>query len=199
MTVMIPTKGRPEKLLRCVMSIDFEVDIVILATCKDDVPEKVFNHAKVYINKDLTVPQAFNFLASQVDGDLIMGSDDVEYESGYFKAVEKMFNELGRDCVLGTVVSNMVCNEDAFQAIGSEFRKRFKDKLYCEEYKHFYIDTEMGDFARKLNKFFICPDARLKNYHPVSGEPADKTHSEGRNEKLSHDRELYERRKLLCG
>lgn len=186
---MIPTKGRPEKLAVCLRSIPDWVDVFIVATQESDIPRGIRN-AHILIDPKMSVPQAFNYMVSKSSGDIVMASDDIEYDPQAFHVLTSLLTKHGRDVVIGMGVSNMECNEDAFQCIG----KTFKDEhapLYHEGYKHFYIDTEVGDLARSLGKFVYCPSAHLKNFHPNSGCAADATHTQGRSEKLFHDQELY--------
>jgi hypothetical protein len=200
MNVMIPTKGRPDKLAVCLKSIPEWVGVCIVATTPSDIPkDAALNrpYVDIKIDSKMTVPQAFNYMVSVSFGDVVMASDDIEYEPGAFEVLERLLDEHGHDIVIGMKVTNMVCNEDAFQCIGKVFKERHAP-LYCEEYRHFYIDTEVGDLARREGKFIYCPDARLKNYHPNSGCRPDATHSEGRSEKLSHDQAVYERRRGMA-
>ena len=199
MTVMIPTKNRPDKLAVCLRSIPDWVAVSIVATKSDDLPIEAKNkkrvHTSVLIAPDMTVPKAFNHMASTSMGDVIMSSDDVEYEEDAFDIVQASFCTYGHDIVFGMHVINMECNEDAFQCVGVTFKFEHAP-LYCEEYHHFYIDTEVGDKAKALGKFIYLKQARLKNFHPSSGYPADETHTHLRLEKLSHDTRVYEERKL---
>jgi hypothetical protein len=172
--------------------------VLVLATKQDDVysaPRGVF-----HFNAEMTIIQAQNYLASLADEDshLCPTCDDVQYIGDAIITAENMLmDKFDGDGVIGFNVINMRCNDDAFMLIGRKFYKNtLGRRLFNPEYWHFYADTELGALAKSLGKFSICDDANMINYHPVAGYPEDATHTDGRREKLDHDRRVYDSRVL---
>ena len=193
-SVLIPTKGRPEKLARCVNSINACCEILILATSPNDIAQQTLDDERVtiYYDAKLSVIQAQNFLASKAKYNLMPTSDHVEYMFDSITEARKMlYSEFDGYGVVGFNVVNMRANNDAFVLVGREWYE--KRGLFNPEYQHFYADTELGDYAKALGKFKVCELARMKNYHPSCGVEADATHNEKRSEKLEHDRLVYEK------
>lgn len=93
--------------------------------------------------------------------------------------------------------------------MGRKFIERYKDVNYqicCPDYKHFYQDEEMYEYASSLNKFKICGNAVLLHYHPgFVSEEVDETHNIIRSGSVSpknYDIALNKKRKeagLLWG
>lgn len=197
-SVLIPTKGRPEKLARCIASIDANCEILILAHSQSDVPLSVSQDSRVIIffDSNMMPVEACNYLASMAEGHLLPTGDDVEYLPNALQIAEFELDSMFGGCgVIGMSVINMDCNDDAFMLVGRSFYNDvLGEELFHKEYQHFYADTELGRLAKKLNRFIPCKEAQMINYHPSSGCKADATHSEGRLEKIEHDRKIYEAR-----
>jgi hypothetical protein len=202
-SVLIPTKGRPEKLERCVKSIDVGCEILILATKPEDVSEFTRKDWRVdiYIDETLSVIEAQNVLAEHAKYDLLPISDDIEFDPGSIeRAINVLYDENFRfmgNGVCAFHVRNMECADYAYMLVGQKF---YVDVLKCilfpGGYKHFYADQELGDKAKSLSKFCYCLDATIVNYHPNAGYKEDETHKYQRSEKIAHDEELYNRRLL---
>lgn len=92
--------------------------------------------------------------------------------------------------------------------IGRKFIERFEEvdyKVHCPKYLHFYQDEELWMYAKKLDKFKLCPTAVLDHFHPsYIREEMDVTHNvtRGKGQVLNTDKKLFlERRSknLLWG
>ena len=87
-------------------------------------------------------------------------NDDVRLEiNSLYRAVSlmnKYFSDL--DGVVAFTQDNIPPDQackTAFGAIGSKVADRFKDRqVFCPDYKRFYLDSEMGDYALKYDKLF---------------------------------------------
>lgn len=193
-SVLIPTKGRPKRLKQCVNSIDADCEILVLATTESDVD---FDDTRMSVsfNPDLSVVQAQNYLASIAEFDLVPTCDDVEYYPGALQNAQKMLNQkFSGNGVIGFSVTNMKCNDDAFMMVGRQWYDCYG--LFNPAYEHFYADTELGNKAKSAGKFSICPNAKMKNYHPFVTGQEDETHRFRRAEKLAHDEQVYRSRIL---
>ena len=193
-TVLIPTKGRPESLVRCVRSIPPQYGFVIVATCGEDVPSEVIEMPHVY--KRIMYSPTWTIIEAQINaakaaiGHIIPAADDVEFLPGCIESAEKVLNKN----VVGLNVVNMPHSRYGFMLIDREYITQ--NDFFCPDYKHFFADTEFGGNAERDGRFIFCKEARMNHYHPSATGKADKTHSEGRNEKLSHDEQVYCRRVL---
>jgi glycosyltransferase involved in cell wall biosynthesis len=203
LSVLIPTKGRPEKLEKCVKSIDVGCEILILATKEDDVSEFTRKdwRVSVYIAPQFSIIEAQNFLAEQAKYDLLPISDDIEFDAGSIqKALNVLYDEnLGfmGNGVAAFHVRNMDCADYAYMLVGQKFYVDvLKEVLFAGGYKHFYADQELGNKAKKRSKFCYCMDATIFNYHPNAGYQQDETHKHLRSEKIAHDEQLYHDRLL---
>lgn len=191
-TVIIPTKGRSEKLLRCVKSIGSGYDVRLYAIQPSDIHAEIYPMDNVQIEfGGKTIIQAQNYMASQCTGNVLPISDDVEFLPGAIKCAENMMKRKGNNAVIAFNVINMRCNDDAFVLVGNKFIKE-RGYLFDEGFEHFYADTELGNYAKSKDKFFVCSKAQIKNYHPLVTKVFDETHNYRRSEKLEHDRKYYE-------
>lgn len=94
--------------------------------------------------------------------------------------------------------------KSAFGLIGRKFADRFPDKqCFCPDYIHFYVDTEVGQYAQEVKRFKFCEEAKLIHYHPsVCSEMIDQTHITLRNRSKQRDDETWQKRQrkgLLWG
>lgn len=191
-TIIIPTKGRPEKLRRCINSIGNNYNIKIYATEPSDIPAELYKMDDVYIefgNKNIV--EAVNYLAKGCPGNILPSPDDIEFMPGSIRYAENVMKKHENNAVVAFKVINMKCNDDAFVLIGGKFIKE-RGYLFNDGFEHFYADTELGNYAKSNNKFFICEKAHIKNYHPIVTRIFDETHNHRRSEKLENDRKHYE-------
>lgn len=202
-SILIPTKGRPEKLERCVKSVDIYCEIWILATKPEDVPHDVMidSRVKVFFDENMTIIQAQNFLASKATGHILPITDDIVFDRGSIDAALDIlycsFFNFDGDGIVGFHVKNMNCADYAYMLVGKRFyNETLKGELFHSGYEHFFADQELSEIAKKRKKFVVCLDATIKNYHPNAGFQEDETHRYRRGEKLAHDQELYRRRVL---
>jgi hypothetical protein len=196
LTVMIVTKGRRDKIKKCVESIDYPCKISIVADSFSDVPESVMvkKNVTTYVDKKMTPVAGQNMLASLSSGHLLPTSDDVEYLPGSIASAINTLKTKFR--FFGVVGFNQVNIPDgskyAFTLIGRPYYSKFG--LYHPDYMHFYADTELGETAIRGGYFIWDENAKLIHHHPAITGVVDETHKNKRGEKLSHDSGLYQRR-----
>lgn len=198
MTVIIASKARHAKLLRCLRSIPLSIPVAIHATCIEDIPIDGIQQLRGLENSGIsltlgteTIVQSFNFLADRVSGDVLPVPDDVEFEPGYFDVLAKALEQHPEIGVFGTHVTNREHNNDAVTLVR---RAVIVDRgfLFDPRLEHFFIDFEIGWWAKKRNLFMFCAEACLKHHHPgVSGE-YDTTHSHRRMDKWHHDKAVWD-------
>jgi len=220
--IAIPTLNRHEKLLKCLGSID---------EAKKQIPDyKLFTY--VYFSSKLEyelIDQALknynwiftrlidNYNASEFwnnhfkehQADItFLSNDDVLFSPQSLKnsidSMNKYFPDL--DGVIGLYQENIPLEEQckcAFSAIGIKFMDRFPNrKVFNEQYKRFFLDQELYEYASKIGKHYFDMNSPLIHLHPsYSNYKADKTHSEVRKF-LKEDQKIYNLRKeqkLLWG
>lgn len=190
MTVLIPTKGRPDKLLRCVKSIPANIHVAIHATCASDIHPEVAERINTSISFGCeNVVQSFNLLADRTHGNVFLANDDVEFLDGCFSTA---FSALRSDYhMVGIHVANMKCNDDAFALVGRMLINE-RGFLFNPRFLHFFSDTELGSYAKSRGLFSVCRDAKIINHHPQFSGEYDSTHSTGRREKWLHDKAVWD-------
>ena len=145
-----------------------------------------------------------NFVKQSNAGLLLFLCDDtaldVDCLTNAAKAMQKQFPD--GDGVVGLNVTNYppswpeAITQYGFRLVGKKFHRRFPiGQAYCPEYYRFYVDTEMGEYAKAVGKFFFCEDARMQHFHPnAPGGTLDETHYANRGEKQKWDIEIWNAR-----
>jgi hypothetical protein len=118
--------------------------------------------------------------------------------------MEERFPDL--DGIIGLNQENLPIKDTvktAFGAIGQQFAARFPNKqVFCPEYKRFYLDKELEEYANKIDKLYWCKEAMLIHLHPAYDKKwEDFTHHSVRQH-LKEDRLTYMKRRdnnLLWG
>lgn len=219
----IATYHRIEKLHRCIKSIkasthqDFEIMVICDNMDLDTAEEIRATYPEIIIDVQPShkyVIGAWNLcVQSNIDDpswDGFIGlCDDVELTP---EALEEIvachkFTFPDTDGVMGfnqecPGYSNYTFKWFGQTLMGRKFIERYKEANYqicCPDYKHFFQDEEMYEFASSLNKFYSCPQALLKHYHPgFIKEEMDETHNIIRDKVNSpklHDLRIYTIRK----
>ena len=188
--ILIPSKGRPESLKRCVESIDIGCYIYITVTSHDDILSSTTTDIDyLELMPNSSVIECQNRMARNMHGHKLPIADDVEFDKG---SIRKALNIL-EDGVVGFNVTNMQSTDTSFMLISEEYYNKYG--LFYEEYKHFFADTEYGEQAKKRGKFKFCKEATMKHYHPSSGAKIDNTHKYARRNGIwQHDYNLYKER-----
>lgn len=181
----IPTFNRKEKLLRCVNSIPKQKNIKIWLYFDNN--DKTANdfYSNDYIEKVIMPKkyQAFgiwNYHLQKFNKDIfIYLCDDTDLYPNTLNMVEKHFKEKfpDTDGVVTFKQANMKGTDSAMGCIGRKFIERYPDnQVFCPNFVSFYADTELGDYAKKLNKFYYGEDCLINHYHPITGISMDSTH-----------------------
>lgn len=202
-TITIPSTGRSSRLSDCLRSIDYENCLINLGVRnKEDVPRRLPKNTEIYFSEGCPVEIQNNlaYLAPYCSHVLPI-PDDIIFEPGAIKTAVSALNTHfpDGDGVIGFDIRNMSEKDKspyAFMLIGNRFFNEFLDrKLLFHEYRHFFADTELGEYAERFGRFKICKEAGLIHFHPSTGALADATHSNGRQEKWEHDHRIYQNRK----
>lgn len=108
--------------------------------------------------------------------------DDTEMNIECLKELRKAFAAKFPDFdgIIGIRQANLPPRQKvpaAFGAIGMKFADRFPFRnVFCIDYRSFYIDKELGEYADSKGKFYSCESAFVNHYTPgVTGQKPDAT------------------------
>lgn len=88
-------------------------------------------------------------------------------------------------------------SEFSFCLIGMEYIKQAYGNMetFCPEYYRFFVDSELGRYAKLIGKFYWCKDATMQHWHPEAyAGVRDVTHRHTRGFYRLLDGETYDRR-----
>jgi len=213
LNINIPTRGRPEKLEKCLESISCSSYLALYIYCYDlevdlDLKnERVMNALKHKGNgvntfipredKNILTIESHNRVC-KIKGHFLGLSDDIVFHLGAIDAAVRMLEEeLDSDGIVDFTVANMDAPDGCFMLLGDKFIEKFPDRTpYCPEYKFMFASAELRDFAKSIGRFRKCPDAKLDHFHPsITGKP-DETHNRIRSKGIiSDDQRRYSERK----
>jgi hypothetical protein len=136
---------------------------------------------KLHLNPNrIDWPASMNYaLSILTEGYFVYASDDLIFEprciSNAIKIMENRFPD--GDGLIGFNQTNCKGARSAFGMMGQKFIERFKDRqVFCPEYIHFGSDTELGDYASSVKKFWFA-EKQCGIYH---SRLRDKTYRIGR-------------------
>lgn len=185
-SVIIPTKGRPSQLLRCVKSIDVPAEFIIIADCVNDVHPDVQSVSQVIFSRDTIVPK-MNFGATLAKYDMLFVSDDCEFLPGMLQKLLDFAG--GKTGVIGFKTANMLDSAESSFLITQDYYKKYG--LFNKEYKHFFADTQFKQEAEERNAITYSGLAVHNHYHPSVTKVEDDTHRYMRGERWAHDNDVY--------
>lgn len=195
-TITIASKSRPSILDNCIASIlqtknQVKVEVLV-SNLHEDLPEHlnphrddkannflVGNHIHITEDADMKAVEAQNFLIRTTQSDFYLPlSDDVQlYPDTLDIALKCLLDNFPNgDGAVGLKTDNIEhASDSCFLLMGNQFVERFSFRSpFCPEYVHFYADTELGLFAKKLGLFKFCEEAKLIHFHTQTCN--DETH-----------------------
>lgn len=205
--MIIPTRNRIEKLLRCLKTIPKEaegVEIVVTVVCDNDskTAHELIRNSEVdriyFVRKHSGSVYCRNLITQTVEDALIYGVDDIEFLPGSIelaiKRMKKIFPD--GDGVVGfNYVNGPHQSKTATCLVGQKFLRRYPQrKLFFPKYFHFSCQ-EIERLATKLGKLHFEENAKVFHHSPIRTEGnMDKTHEEGRKMR-KQDRHLSSTRR----
>jgi cellulose synthase/poly-beta-1,6-N-acetylglucosamine synthase-like glycosyltransferase len=196
--IMIPTWQRPEKLARCLASIE----------------KQTYPNIEVHAVEDTDRLFAFGvwnrFLRSWTGDLFVYLCDDVELAPVCIDVavteISVRWPDLDGLCGFHQQIAGKEgFSNSAMGMFGRAFAYRFpNNEAFCPDYSRFHADSELGKFARAVGRFAYRPEAGLIHHHPAHEKSEmDYTHSVVREPgAVARDRETYEIRRdkgLLWG
>jgi len=170
--VLISTYDRLRFLKECIQSIidcDYkDVSILVVVDGNEALLKPLTSEpVKVVFNrerKDYVI--SMNKLLTVSKGDAVLfASDDLEFAPDCIsRAAQVMRNHFpDGDGLVGIRQLNRPHgSKSAFGLVGRKFVNRFpNNQMFCPDYVHYGSDTELGDFARSINRFIFCKEATV--------------------------------------
>lgn len=199
----------------------FKMDVCIPTLNRKSWAQKLIsmveNQCHVRVSWEKT-PRAWTTIANELirasyeDGYdiVILLNDHVRIQEGFFDAIDQYFYEFfpDTDGVVGFNLTNLDplpnCREFSYVAIGRTFIERFPDcQCECPDYYHFYADTELGEYAKSVDRFLFGEDARISTvlHNRISCKTIfDKTFKDSRIHKSYDDwMRIHRQHRMLWG
>lgn len=190
--VVIPTYRRPEKLRRCLDSLEAQTHPAVRITWIED---EAREFAIGIWNR--TAPQVTDGAFCYLCDDVELFPDCLEKAA---RAMEERFPDT--DGVVGLHQVNIQgkdgTSQSAMGLIGARFLDRFPGRRpFCPDYSRFHFDSELGQMARHLKRFHFAVDAKLNHYHPAHyRQEIDETHRIVRDRhQVGTDRRVWDLRR----
>jgi len=178
-SILIPSvSGREGKLKNCLDKIlentkyqPIEVRVMLLDN-------------KDYVYKILS-------MAAKIDGLLVYLADDVEVQKDWLSIAVDNYNRAFPDG------DGLLCFNDGMQsgriAAHGLTSGIFLRQYFHDGYKHFYVDQEFSEKAKKLGLYIYCEESLVTHVHPGAGAATDRVYKEN-YKVLDQDKQLYEER-----
>ena len=212
--IVIPTYKRYKKLIRCLESIPHQDNLKVWIYC-DNKDKDTYNKIKHFHSNAYLLEEQYrafgiwNFhLKWRFFSDIFCYlCDDTRVYAETFTHIHRHFIEKfpDTDGVVTFKQSNLSSGSDsAMGCIGKKFIDRYPYRqAFCPNYKSFFADTEIGDYAKKLGKFHYGEDCLIEHYHPsIYPQEMDDTHKTIRDKEKDIDIKINQKRKnkgLLWG
>lgn len=213
---VLPSKWRKEKLDKCLNSIfhsvknitDHDIHLYIYFSVQEEY-QHYWNHfcaiGNIHLKfiEEYRVPDFWNSHLKSTGADAMLYlNDDVEVLPDTIRIIIREFEKRfpDGDGIMGINQKNLPRSqivEAAFGVIGTKYAERFPNKqVFPLDYYRFFVDLEMCEYAKSINKFHFCEQAEIFHYHPAFGGTKDETHDDVRKY-IKKDKETYDKRKAL--
>jgi len=208
-TILIPTRGRIEKVKKTLESIpelDYIDTMIICDNCYETLEfVRKLNNPKIYAAAVVSRHGEFvgsvackNTYSSDVEDGLLYATDDIIFQENAIQSAFECFNKNfpDDDGVVGFVQKGNAFHPTGVGLVGQKFLRRYPDKkLFFPGYFHFACQ-EIYDLCQKLGGRFVQEEqAVVLHKHPCNyREEMDQTHKDARIRKRE-DHALIKERK----
>jgi len=207
-SVIIPTKGRPEKLRRLLDALEKcdypEYEVLVIHDGEPTQDLSVYGpRVSVFDTPErLGVPKVLKDGVAVSKGELVffLGNDCIPEPDFITKAVDKMYQEFG-DSMDGLIAVNdgYWNGEIATHWLASKKLLPFLDgEFFHTGYNHVGCDNELTARCKKMGKYAWAEDCKVFHDHPIQGTPSDEIYDIGTS-RQKEDRELLEKRSKEVG
>jgi len=133
---------------------------------------------------------------------MIYVCDDIEFMENALMGMYLLWEQINNDndIVIGFNQYNLESSSKyAMGIIGKNFLKRFPNNQYfCPDYVSFYADSESGEYAESLGKFYFGNGLKIHHYHPAFYKNEnDEAHKIVRDKHSQLDKIVNKKRKQL--
>lgn len=215
--IVCPTLNRSEKLHNCIRSIldsnlpkDYLKNYIRIYIYVNTVQEQAtyiqefncFPFIRVDLVKDYCVPSFWNTHLNKMSANLMITcNDDITFEKDTLNNILNYYY-CSDDHILGLNQCNIEgALDSAFTVIPKNYACNFDNcAVFCPDYKRFYADKELGEYAKSINQFIFAEDCKINHFHG-SFYGKDSTHLLVRKY-LNNDKQTYlkrQKRGLLWG
>lgn len=193
--IIIPTRNRWTKLLRCLITIpdavmDIKINVGIVCDADPGTARELreLNDKRIdpiiLVQKHRGSVYCRNLLTQKAEDAVLYATDDIEFKPGSIEAAVKAMIEHypDEDGIVGfRQVNHKHFSKAGVALIGQKFLQRYpQKKLFCPEYFHFSCQ-EIERLGNKLGKIHLEQKAELIHYHPsFNHHEVDQTHREAR-------------------
>ncbi len=213
--IVLPSKWRQEKLDKCLNSVfhsvsniqDHDIQLYIYFSVQEEY-QHYWNHfcaiGNIHLKfiEEYRVPDFWNSHLRSTGADAVCYiNDDIEFYEDTARVILEEFPKKfpDYDGVMGLVQANLPQEqavEGAFGVIGKKYSQRFPNQqVFCPDYDRFYGDWELWQYAKSIDKFYFCQQARIQHHHPITNKALeDETHKDVRLH-LPKDRQTFQTRK----
>lgn len=188
--IVIPTYKRKDKLIRLLKSIPDKKEYKVFVYFDNQDIETYYEIDKLLpdIYYKYVCPykfQAFGIwnhhLQNNFYSDIFVYiCDDAELFPDTLENVEKHFVEKfpDTDGIVTFKQANIQGTDSAMGCVGYKFAQRYpRWQVFNPNYISFFADTDLGDYAKKLGRFYYGEDCLINHYHPGAyKEEVDETH-----------------------
>ena len=200
--VVIPTRNRPKQLHLLLQTLKAARTPTTTVWVFFDIPAEA-NDFRVSNNwfdpwlnvrilqREFAPPTFWNdFLHLMTADAMVYLSDHCTVDVNCIKEIEHAFDKHFPhfDGVIGLHKSDLPAShvQSAFGAIGRKYADRFRNReVWCPDYKVFYCDTELGEYADSIGRFHYERKAMVTYYFPYTKANQDNTwHWSRRNKPL---------------
>jgi len=210
--IVIPTRNRWDKLVRCLDSIPAHDWIKVCVVCDAD----GITHERLMLEfgySTIQRPNRFSALIQQHSGSVhcrnwatqhlvldsaLMATDDVEFHMNSIEMARWWMNEKfpDGDGVIGFTQEPNKFHKTGVCLVGAKFLDRYPNRwLYNPDYFHFAC-PEILWLAEKYDKFFQSPDSEVHHKVPRKDDgDIDQTHWDARMKKPFDFGKLEQRKK----
>ncbi len=202
-SVVIPSRERPERLRGCVeqlQKVSPDVEIIIVADIGDDPTVEVAEDlgCKVVIADEPLGPvHCWNIGAAAAEGDaFVLGADDLVFQDGWLEASLKGLNELtGHGLVAFNDLSPLAGKQATHYLISKSYAcNEWGGCMAIPAYKQHFIDTEATVRAKRDKCYFYADDAIVEHNHWLWDKADnDETYQRGQ-ESYSDNQDIFKKR-----
>ena len=189
--LIIPTRNRYKKLMRCLGSVpskalDVSIHIIIICDGDAETAKKLIDDKRIdrliYVKDNRGIVYCRNLVTPTIEDALIYATDDIIFQPDSIEeAIKSMRSHFpDEDGIVGFHIenANSYCISGV-ALIGQPFLKRYPEKrLFYPKYFHFSCQ-EIERLGIKLGKIYSEKKAKILHYHPAFyPNETDKTHDD---------------------